>query len=70
MPMPSREQIAEAMGPMHPGNCFTREEEHLHLAERQVIATLRLAIAAERIADSLEAMQAAGATGDAPADPC
>jgi hypothetical protein len=34
------------------------------------IATLRLAIAAERIADSLEAMQAAGATGDTPADPC
>jgi hypothetical protein len=34
------------------------------------IATLRLAIAAERIADSLEAMQAAGATDDAPADPC
>jgi hypothetical protein len=34
------------------------------------IATLRLAIAAERIADSLEAMQAAGVTGDAPAEPC
>jgi len=59
MPMPSREQIEEAMGPMHPGNCFTREEERLHLAERQVIATLRLAIAAERIADALECVAGA-----------
>jgi hypothetical protein len=58
MPMPTWEQIRDLTNGPYTG-AFTH-----------TVATLRLAIAAERIADALEGMQAAGATGDAPVDPC